>query len=462
VIVITRDLARRFRAIARKCVSGRPRGPAPPVVIRARSGTLTLWARAGDADLTYAGPTDGGDDIVVVPMSVLEGVEGNSPDPVELSVGPKLRGSARWVRNGLPQTLPFEALLPGKQHRVPDPPDDRHPLPASVLTALHECGRTAARESARFALNRVQVRGATGQLVGTDGRQALIWGGFSFPFSDDLLVPAVPAFGCRELAGEDVRVGRTATHLVVAIGPWAVWLPEDRGGRYPDVAGVVPRPAGGSVAGIDGRDADALLDALPGLPGAGDEDRPVTLELDGWVVARAKDSTSGAVREVTLTRSPAAGPSARVAVDRKALARALALGCPTLRLAGDGKPLVAEGDDKTFVAMCLDPVLAVPPDPGAVRVTTHERTGPPPRPRSSERRTAVKTHEINGHPPGGKHDPPPADAPDPLAEAEALRAALAEAAARAGRLVAALKQTRRQKRALDSVVSTLRQLHLGP
>ena len=103
--------------------------------------------------------------------------------------------------------------------------------------------------------------------------------------------------------------------------------------------------------------------------------------LLGWIVVRAKDSTSGAVREVALTLSPAAGPPIRVAVDRRALARALALGCHTLRLAGDGKPLVAEGDDKTFVAMCLDPVLAVPPDPGAVRVATHERTGPPPRPR---------------------------------------------------------------------------------
>ena len=145
MIVIARDLARRFRAVARRCVSGRPRGPAPPVVMQARSGTLVLWARTGDADLTWTGPTDGGDDTLVVPMSVLEGVEGTGSDPVELSVGPKLQGSARCVRHGLPQTLPFEALLPGKPHRVPDPPDDWHPLPASVLAALHECGRTVGR-----------------------------------------------------------------------------------------------------------------------------------------------------------------------------------------------------------------------------------------------------------------------------------------------------------------------------
>jgi hypothetical protein len=461
VIVITRDLARRFRAVARRCVSGRPRGPAPPVVAQARSGTLTLWARAGDADLTYSGPTDGEADTLVVPMAVLEGIEGSTPDPVELSVGPKLRGTARWTHHGIPQTLPFEAILPGKQHHVPESPDDWHPLPTGFLVALHECGRTAARDSARFALNRVQVKGASGQLVGTDGRQALIWAGFQFPFAEGLLVLAVPAFGSRELAGDEVRIGRTSAHLVVAIGPWRVWLPEDRSGRYPDVAAVLPRSVGGTVAGIDGRDAAALLDALPRLPGAGNADRAVTLDLDGWVIVRAKGAETGEVREVALTRSPAAGPPARVAVDRKALARALALGCRTLRVAGEGQPLVAEGDDKTFVAVGLDPSRVVEPGPGAVRVATDGRAGPTPRSHTPRRRTVVKTHETNGHPPGDKPDLP-GDGPDPLAEAEALRAALAEVVARAGRLVAALKQSRRHKKALDSVMSSLRQLNLGP
>ena len=66
--------------------------------------------------------------------------------------------------------------------------------------------------------------------------------------------------------------------------------------------------------------------------------------------------------------------------------------------------------------------------------------------------------ERNGHP-----DPPPGgDQPDPVAEAEALRAVLAEAAGRAGRLAAALKQFRKERRALASAWSSLRQLNLGP
>jgi hypothetical protein len=59
-------------------------------------------------------------------------------------------------------------------------------------------------------------------------------------------------------------------------------------------------------------------------------------------------------------------------------------------------------------------------------------------------------------------DPPPDEAPDLLAEAEALRVARAEAAARAARLVAALKARKREQRALTQVWSSLESLNLGP
>src|SRR5207249_4799209 len=90
--------------------------------------------------------------------------------------------------------------------------------------------------------------------VGTDGKTALLWGNFKLPFAADVLVPAVGVFGSRELAGGvGVRVGRTPTHLVVAAGPWAVWLPIDARGRFPDVASVVARPAPTPVARVPHR-----------------------------------------------------------------------------------------------------------------------------------------------------------------------------------------------------------------
>ena len=139
-----------------------------------------------------------------------------------------------------------------------------------------------------------------------------------------------------------------------------------------------------------------------------------------------------------------------MALDRRVLARALTLGCVMVRIT-PGRPVVFEGKDKMLVTAALDPSLAVEPADPADVTTTH----------TSERRTAVK-RETNGHAPDGRHDPPAADPPDPPAVAEELRAALADAVTRAGRLVAALKYKRKQQRALTQVWSSLRALNLGP
>jgi hypothetical protein len=70
--------------------------------------------------------------------------------------------------------------------------------------------------------------------------------------------------------------------------------------------------------------------------------------------------------------------------------------------------------------------------------------------------------------PNGRPTDPPRPAPPPerggftelLGEAEALRALLGEAATRSARLLAALKQRRRQNRALEAAVASLRDLRL--
>ena len=297
-------------------------------------------------------------------------------------------------------------------------------------------------------------------MIGTDGKCALLWNGFTLPFPDQLLVPAIPVFGAKELAREStVRVGKTATHLVVAVGPWSVWLPTDTTSRYPDVAGIIPRKADATVAGIDERDAQVLLGELARLPGAEQEYRPVTLDLDGGVKVRAADASTKAVREVYLARSPVAGSAVRVALDRTILKRILTLGCHTIRLV-EGKPLVAEGENRTVLVATLDAALVVPPSDRAVRISTDDApldtTQPP-----SERNTPMKPPTTNGNSPNGRHESPPADPPDALAAAEELRVALADAATKATRLVAALRHARKEKKALSVVFANLKQLNLG-
>ena len=68
----------------------------------------------------------------------------------------------------------------------------------------------------------------------------------------------------------------------------------------------------------------------------------------------------------------------------------------------------------------------------------------------------MRSQETNGRP------EPPAEALDPLTAAEELRTALGEALAKAGRLVAALKAGRKEKKALATLYSSLKQLNLDP
>ncbi len=438
MIAISRRAARRFRAACSKCVSGRPRGPAPPVVMRRTGGRVTITAADPEVTLELALPASAGsgDKVMVVPMAALEALEGNTDERAEFEIAEKLTGTVRWVVSGSTRAAPVTFLLPGKQHD-PLPRPEMKPVAARFLSALHEAARTASRENGRYALSRVQVRGSAGKVIATDGKVAVLFSGFEFPFPDNLLVPAVPLFGCPELRDEaEVRVGRTPQHLVVSAGNWTAWLSVATSGKFPDVAGVVPVRAPTSVR-FDPADVAALVPKLPGLPGAGDEHRPVTLGVDDGIRVGA------GAEALRLSRSSATGPQQRVALDRRHLSRLLNLGCTSLRLT-PGKAVVAEGDGVTVLVAPLDPASTdTPPQP------------PNPEP---ERSDAMRPHEANGHAPANRHDPP--EMLDPLAAAEDLRAALADTAAKAARLVAALKQQKREKKALASVYAGLKQLNL--
>jgi hypothetical protein len=445
----TRLVAQQFRLLLSRCVSGRPRGPAPPVVVQVRGGMRTLWATApGGVVLAHCSPAPKeSDDLVVLPGSALEEVEGGTDERVVLDRASKLRGTLHWRVAGEPRSLPVELILPGRQHELPATPG-MAPASGPLLAALFECGRTAAKESGRYALSKVQLQGQSGRAVGTDGKVALLWAGFTFGFAEDVLVPALPVFGSRPLARiVDVKLGRAAAHLVVGAGPWSVWLPTDTKAKYPDVAAVVPRQAPTTVR-VDPSDAAALLLVLPGLPGGDHELRPVTLDAGALLRVRGRvegGEPIGETREVTLDRSTSSGPAIRVALDRRVLARAFGLGCRTVRLT-PGKPAVFNGTDVTLVGAQLDPALV------ALPVATGPETPPPPT--DTERRTVVKP-ESNGH------VPPRGDPADPLELAEELRAALSEAAGIAARLVAALRHGKKEKKVLSALMTNLKQLNLG-
>jgi hypothetical protein len=131
----------------------------------------------------------------------------------------------------------------------------------------------------------------------------LVWGGFAFLFTETVLVPAIPVFGCRELADEpDVRIGRTDSEVVGACGPLSVHLPIGSG-KFPDALSILPKLESCSAVALKDAQAAELLLALPALPGAASEDRPVTLDLNDGFTIRARDEGTRMFQGLNLRRS---------------------------------------------------------------------------------------------------------------------------------------------------------------
>ena len=74
MMLFTRDQARQFRALARRGLSGRPRGPAPDIAVTIRRGVRTIAVAVAEVRLAHSESTAGCETIKFeLPMKVLEG-----------------------------------------------------------------------------------------------------------------------------------------------------------------------------------------------------------------------------------------------------------------------------------------------------------------------------------------------------------------------------------------------------
>jgi hypothetical protein len=461
LIAIPRALAGLFRAVVRKSVmAADPRGPTPLVLLQAGSAGLTL--SCGQADVAVRHHSTGGRPAakLALPLSALQTFEGRGDGLVVLeAIGPfKLKAS--WSDGVASRDAEFDTATADSARAEPQSADNTVEMPAGFLAALAEAGRTTSKEAGRYNLSRVMLRGSDGAVVATDGKQLLIQSGFSLPWAEDRLVPRLPVFEGRELpADQPVRVGLADEHLTLEVGPWLLCVKAEQAQRYPDVSAVIPR-----VRDVKGRlrihpeDAPELLQALPHLPGAGEQHSPITLDAADRVVVRARGKEGPAV-EVVLGRSTREGSPMRVSCNRLHLIRALRLGLGEIAFAGDGRPLLCRTGTIAFCWMPLDTASVVPP-----AETESPTVSADPEPVSSlapdpERRSSDMPPTGNGiHTDPRNRSTPTPEPPDVLAEAEAIRTQLQEALGRTARLIAALRQDRRRNRAVRTAVASLRRL----
>jgi hypothetical protein len=457
VIEIPRTLARQFRGLLRKSVlAADPRGPCPLVLIRAGKNGLTLSCQQGDVGLRFhlSGRLPAAS--VALPATALADLEGPADEVVSLEQSGPMVVQATWPDGGM--TRRYDTADPATQPAFPELPGDALEMPAEFLSALGEATRTTSRKVVRYALSCILLSGKSGEVIGTDGRQLLLQGGFPLPWGEDLLIPSLPAFTLRELASlTPIRLGKVAERVLLGVGPWLFALRVEANQRYPDVTSVIPRVGSSStLLHVDPEDAEVLIKTLPHLPGAKEVNAPVTLDIGKVITVRA-DAEKESSAEVVLTRSRAEGPPTSVVMDRHFLLRAVQLGFHTITVVKPDCPLLCRDERRTYLWMPLGPGEPSATEPARCKqITANTTSAIQPEP-EIERSPAMPSN--NGSSTETPRDGPGSDdTTDLLAEAEELRALLQDGVVRAGRLIAALRHQRKQTRALHSALTSLRRL----
>lgn len=467
MIELPRYLARNFRAVLRKSVLlHEPRTTVTGITLQTGADGFTIRARQADIAVEHRLNGKFAADQLVVPSNAFADFEGTDALPVCLERSPK-GVTARWQERGVPRSQDYEWTARDKPDWPPIP-QKMGTLPPKFLQALDDAMQTAAREAFRFATHRVQFRGSTGQLIATDGKQLLIQSQFSFPFKEDLVVPRVMAFGSNALPQEKpVLVGRTGKFLTIQVGFWTFHLAIDEQARFPRTEEVIPKAKPVTVVQVPPAEREFLLQVLPKLPGEKDENAPVTLALNGHAVVRARADGQSRVTELVLDKSHVTGKALRFATCRTYLIRALHLGFGEIAVVTPDTPILCRDESRLYLWMPLGERAALKPTANALCITPPPNGHHPSAVPTSRRKPAMSTNGSDHHPAPARPVPPPPSAPPAangslpsslVEEAEALQGLLREAMTCATRLVAGLKQQRKQQRLVSSTLASLRQL----
>lgn len=442
MIAIPQSLARQYRAVLRRCGTRQDWQRDPPVTVRAGREGLVLECVLGATALRLHVPGKREENSITFPASLLAQFEGRGDDPVTLSeVGPE-QGRAAWVVTGVTESREFRPIGPDRCPDFPKPPSSMVSIGGDALRALGEAARTAATQETGRSLNRVLLTGEGGRVIATDGRQLLIHDGFRFPFQEEVLIPALGVWGCKELPREEeLLMGMGKEHLTVRLGSWEVDLRTEPRGRFPPAEGIVPSArAARTRFRLRPEDVERLRRELPRIPCGEDGTPMVEVEVGDTVVVRPRGVSKDPPSEWSLPGAAFRGNPVRVTMNPAHLLRALELGFTEVEIVRPDKPLCCRDVHRVFVWMPLSD--SAPAAPVPVNPTNEERDAMP----DDSMRIAAQ----------GESEQPTAF--DPLAEAEEVRALLHQAQSRLTRLVNALRQFRRRSRALRSAVASLRDM----
>lgn len=378
MISLPRAAARNYGAAYRQLLAGVPRRTWPVVQLRAEQTGLRIAAHTENVGLELFVPGAQAAATLTVPCELFRvAAEGRGENvTVESSNGGGV--IVRWRDGDVPRQSSFESCPPVAVDQ-PELPRNWSDQPAHFLTELHTLMQVTDPDSLRYALHCVQLDGDTGTLTATDGRQILRSGGWSLGFAGTALVPANKVLGHRELAtANTLRIGKTNSRFVIQAGHWRVWLALNVEGRFPRVDDLLTAADSAPTRLVlDPDDRRFLQENLPRLPERIDDNRAVTVELNGRVAIRARDSASAPPTELVLNRSSRIGDEVRFCTDRQFLSRALKLGFSELKINSPQQPVACHDDRRTYLWALLESDAALPASEDAIVIESQPGVGAP-------------------------------------------------------------------------------------
>jgi hypothetical protein len=482
LIQITRLLAKQLVAVIKKALIRTK--PTPILTVRSGEDGLFIESQAPNYAVRFHDPRSQDRDLMLIPLSLLEDVQGTKPEPVFLTRPRQGVLAASWDDKGICREMEYD-----EQEPIPDP----HPFPElpaefaenspELLTALRNAYETTDVGSVRYALNCIQLR-PDGVIAATDGRQLLRQSGFTFDLGEELLIQNTKFFSCKELPSDQpVRIGQLrndkgVSEAVFQIGPWTYWVGIQQEGRFPNVDQIIPPTHYAKCTlQLNPHDAKFLIDNIHRLP-EGTTHRELTLDLNGSVILRAASTSTPRPAEMILRNSSKQGDDVRICTDRNFLARAAAMGFTEFFLPNDASPALAVDGNRTYLWMLLDQKEAIKPTDASLRIESpfNTRAYIPP---ATTTRKVTPVNRIASTPSSSSPQPPVAPAPAAVGEqvirrrkrtsstgkaatsleqAISLRDQLRTALTGTKELIRTIKTEKRSQKSLKLALASLKQL----
>ena len=206
-----------------------------------------------------------------------------------------------------------------------------------------------------------------------------------------------------------------------------------------------------------------LTKAVKRLPGSDDYNSPVTVDLNGDVVIRAKGEEQSAPTELILTNSSRSGEGIRFNTNREFLARAMKLGFRDVRLTSVEALAFCCDENRQYLWMLLGKDGALKSDPNAVRIESPAGSSVSPIPKPNREQSTMpqtKTNQ-NGRSRNNNNETSTdsqAGVEALIEQAETVKASLRETLTNTTELISALKKHRKQTKLVRSTLASLRQL----